>query len=255
MATMNDELVLETENLSKQFDSLVAVDGISYRSEPTAIDGIIGPNGAGKTTFLNLVSGRLVPTGGRILWDGQDITETPEHRRSTLGIARTFQIIQLFENLSGTENVLLAGLRTEGKHTALLEDRFEIETVNQQIATNLELLDLDSERLEQPVSNLSHLERRKIDLVLALLREPSLLLLDEPFAGLEQESIDEVKRIIRDLVEESPINVILVDHNLPNVIDLVDRLAVFHEGKILAQGDPEDVTADEAVQQSYIGGA
>lgn len=254
MSESDTSAVIETRSLVKSFGNFKAVDEVDYQADATAIDGIIGPNGAGKTTFLNLISGRLDATSGQIFWKGEEINDRAEHERSELGIARTFQIIQLFEELTGYQNVLMAGLRTEEKQFRLLSNRTEFDAVNAHVEEHISLLDLEPERLKEPVENLSHLERRKIDLVMALLREPDLLLLDEPFAGLEQESIDEMKAIIQSLVGQRSMNVIIVDHNLPNVIELVDRLTVLHEGRVLAQGTPEEVTTDEAVQQSYIRG-
>lgn len=240
------------EELTKAFGGIRAVDKIDYEARGDEIDGIIGPNGAGKTTFFNLITGTLAPDEGKIVWDEKDITDYTEHERSELGISRTFQITNLFNNMSVYENILLGVIRTFNEHWNFKTDKGKIQGLRPKVEDHFEILGLEKQKINMKLNNLSYPDQRMMELALAFSRDPDLLLLDEPFAGLTGETIGKMKEIIRDSAKE--MKIILIDHKLPEVVDLTDRVTVMNQGKILTQGKPEEVQGDEKVQEVYIGG-
>ena len=244
--------LLETQNLSRYFGGLRAVDGVNFQLKQGHFHSIIGPNGAGKTTFLNLISGALKPTHGRVIYKGQDITDFPAHRMAHLGIARSYQITNLFTTLTVLENVRLAA-------QALGDDNFRLFThykryhhYEQRAEKVLERVGLAS-LASAPVISLSHGDKRRLELAMLLSQDPDVLLLDEPTAGLATEQVPEFMALVKEVREQGNKTIVLVEHNMSVVMTLSHRISVMHQGRILAEGTPREISANETVQSAYLG--
>jgi branched-chain amino acid transport system ATP-binding protein len=252
-----DDYLLEVENVSKAFKGLLAVDGYSLRLRPGEILGIIGPNGAGKTTVFNLLTGYLRPTHGSIRFSGQDITHNPPHRIAALGIGRTFQNIRLFPSMSVIENVKAAQQLHDNDNliTTLLtwpsfrarEQRLAEESLEQ-----LAIFEL-ADRADQPATSLPYGDQRRLEMVRALALRPRLLLLDEPTAGMNPHESMEVLQLIRQIRERYDLTIIIVEHNMPVIMQLSHRIQALNYGQIIAEGKPEEIRSNPQVIEAYLG--
>ena len=246
-------VILETNHVSKQFGALVAVNDVSVQIEKGTLHSIIGPNGAGKTTFFNLLSGNLKPTSGQIFYKGEDITHLPVYQTIHKGIGRSFQITNLFPNLSVLENVRLASQAT-GK------DSFRLFTPNRRLSQYTERAEAIIEQVglganaNQLANTLPHGAQRKLELAMILAPDPELLLLDEPTAGMASEQVPELMALIRSIQEAGNKTIMLVEHNMNVVMSVSDKITVMHQGAVLAEGTPADISNNEAVQTAYLGG-
>ncbi len=227
-------VLLETHGLSKNFGGLKAVSDVNFRVEKGEVRAVIGPNGAGKTTFVSLISGRIAPSAGTILFEGADVTALPAFRRVQEGIAYTFQITSIYANLSVAENVALAAHRPGG--TASLEP--------------LERVGL-ADRASQVAGTLAYGHQRLLEVAMGLALKPKLLILDEPTQGLSDAEIDNFIGLVRGVAQDA--TVLLIEHNMPLVMELAHRITVLDRGAILAEGTPEDIRANPAVQAAYLG--
>ncbi len=250
-------MLLELREVERAFGGVRAVDGVSFAVAAGAVHGLIGPNGAGKTTLLNLVSGLLRPTGGDIRVEGRRIDRLPPHRIAALGVTRTFQNIRLFPGLSAADNVIVGQhLRREArlwKRMLLLPSA----TAEQRAARerSLELLARVglSERATEKAANLSYGEQRRVEIARALGSSPRVLLLDEPTAGMNRAEVGAIGDLIRDVARHGH-SVLLVEHNMPLVMSVCDRITVLDFGRVIAEGTPAEVSADPAVIAAYLGG-
>ncbi len=249
---MATDIILETRNLRREFGALVAVAGVNLQVQAGAFHSIIGPNGAGKTTLFNLLSGNLTPTSGQVLFKGRDITRLPVHRTAHLGIGRSFQITNLFDNLSVLENIRLAC-------QALGRDNFKLLSSHRRFNSYLERswdvirqVGL-SEKAYFPARTLPHGDQRKLELGMILAPDPELLLLDEPTAGMASEQVPELIALIQQIQQAGEKTVIMVEHNMNVVMRASDRITVMHHGAVLAEGAPAEIAANESVQQAYLG--
>jgi branched-chain amino acid transport system ATP-binding protein len=234
---------LETIGISKQFGALQVANDIHFRLEPGARHALIGPNGAGKTTFVNLLTGRLAPSAGRILLNGADITRISQAARTRRGLARTFQINNLFPMLSVLENVRLAVAEHRGLLTArraLIEEAF----------ATLARLGLDGDA-PAVVRELPYGKQRLVEIAIALALEPSVLLLDEPAAGVPGGE----SGIIFDVIEQLPTEmaVLMIEHDMDLVFRFAQRITVMVRGTILVEGTPAEIAADPLVREVYLG--
>ena len=246
-------IALEAESVSKHFGGVRAVSDMSLAVPAGEIYAVIGPNGAGKTTFLRLLSGEMAPNAGRILLCGQDITGRSVTAVNQAGIAKSYQINQLFNDLTGRQNLRIAAL---ARHRGPLRfDVFRaaesIAAVEQSIAGLIEELGLTASA-DLPVTTLAYGEKRRIELGLALATRPSVLLLDEPLAGLSPGERQDVIRLIRRLAEGRTI--VLVEHDMDAVFALAARIMVMHQGRSLAEGTPSEIRGDAQVRRAYLGG-
>ncbi|WP_192362618.1 ABC transporter ATP-binding protein [Mesorhizobium mediterraneum] len=237
--------LLTTKGLSRNFGGLRAVDGVDFALMPGEIRAVIGPNGAGKTTFVSLVSGRIQPSSGMIVFDGADITNLPAYARVRLGIAYTFQITSVFANLTAYDNVALPVQRT-------LTDGRSKGAVHVGVMAALERTGL-ADRAHMPAGQLSYGHQRLLEVAMGLALKPRLLILDEPTQGLADSEIDNFIGLVREIAKSA--TVLLIEHNMPVVMQLADRITVFNAGKILAEGTPEQVRANAEVQDAYLGTA
>jgi branched-chain amino acid transport system ATP-binding protein len=233
--------VLALDGVTKRFGTLAAVDGVSLSVAEGDRHALIGPNGAGKTTLFHLISGTLRASDGRITFSGKDVTTMQEHSRARLGIARTFQQGSLFDYLSCRDNVAVAVQRKLGiGHRAHL-GRARYSGVADKVA----------EKADNPAGRLSHGERRRLELAVALATDPVLVMLDEPAAGMSQEERDRFLEMIRGLPED--ITVLLVEHDMDVVFAIATRVSVLDAGRLLADGTPEEIRGSAAVEESYLG--
>ncbi|CDX27071.1 leucine/isoleucine/valine transporter subunit; ATP-binding component of ABC superfamily [Mesorhizobium sp. ORS 3324] len=235
--------LLTTKGLSRHFGGLRAVDGVDFALMPGEIRAIIGPNGAGKTTFVSLLSGRIRPSSGAILFDGADITDMPAYRRVRLGVAYTFQITSVFANLTAFDNVALPVQRT-------LTDGRSKGQVRSGVMAALERTGL-ADRAGTLAAHLSYGHQRLLEVAMGLALKPRLLILDEPTQGLADSEIDNFVVLVREIAKNA--TVLLIEHNMPVVMQLADRITVFNSGKILAEGTPEQIRANTEVQDAYLG--
>jgi branched-chain amino acid transport system ATP-binding protein len=246
--------ILEIRNLGKRFGSLVAVQDVSLTVQKGELRAIIGPNGAGKTTFFNLISGFFPPSTGTIAFDGRDITALPAHKRVTLGMARTFQITQIFPELTVFENVRIATEVAGGYRLRPWITRTERGEILRRVAETLTLAGLEG-KSNRLVGELAHGDQRVAEIAMALALRPHLLLLDEPTAGMGDHETYEITQLIRRLHRDSNFTIVLIEHDMRVVFHLADRITVLDQGKMLADGTPQEIAANEAVQAAYLGKA
>jgi branched-chain amino acid transport system ATP-binding protein len=241
--------LLRTEQLSRSYGSLLAVDRVDLTVREGELRSIIGPNGAGKTTLFRLISGEVAPTAGRIWFRGRELTGLPQHAVSRLGIAKSYQITNVFPHLTVLENVRVAAQghgasfnfwsRADGLAGARDRARALLGTVG--LERKADLL----------AANLSHGEKRHLELAIVLATDPALLLLDEPTGGMSPEETDETMVLIRELAAGRTI--VLVEHKMKLVMKVSDRITVLHQGQVIAEGTPEEIRANARVQQTYLG--
>jgi branched-chain amino acid transport system ATP-binding protein len=246
---MPEDVLLRTERLTRAFGSLIAVDGVDLAVRAGELRSIIGPNGAGKTTFFRLISGEMPPTSGRIWFKGQDITGLPQHAVARLGVAKSYQITNVFPHLTVLENVRVA-VQGAGRAFDFWSRADRLTDVRARALELLEMIGLAGKQA-QPAAHLSHGEKRHLELAIALSSDPALLLLDEPTAGMSPEETDETMVLIRELAAGR--TVVLVEHKMKVVMKISDRITVLHQGQVLAEGPPEEIRANERVQQTYLG--
>ncbi len=243
MSTVSTSLIA-TEGLTRDFGGLRAVDHVDFSLEKGEVRAVIGPNGAGKTTFVSLLCGRIPPSEGRIRYEGRDITRLPAHRRVALGIAYTFQITSIFANLTLFDNVALPAQ----KHLSLHHPGGSIRDYGMAALERVGLAD----RAEEQAGNLSYGHQRLLEIAMGLAIHPRLLILDEPTQGLAEGEIARFEALVREVAQES--TVLLIEHNMDVVMNLASRITVLNFGAILAEGTPEEIRANEAVQAAYLGG-
>ncbi len=246
--------LLKVENVSKLFGSLVAVDNISMTVEPGELRAIIGPNGAGKTTFFNTISGFLTQSSGRIIFDGEDISALLPARRVWRGIARTFQITEVFPELAVSENLRIAVEVASGERLHVWQLHDAADEVKARVVDLLQMSGL-SEKADRLVGELSHGDQRATEIMMALALKPRLLLLDEPTAGMGDQETYDITQLIRKLHQEQKLTIVLIEHDMRVVFHLADRIMVLAEGSMLAEGTPKELAANEAVQAAYLGKA
>ena len=232
------------------FDALKAVNGVSIAIPKGERRAIIGPNGAGKTTLFNAITGVIPPTSGQIAFDGHNITRLPPHKRARLGISRTFQITNLFPTLTVADNMILAQRGLSPRKFSLFGPPDADAGETRRIAAALEASRMH-ERADTLVKELSYGEQRQLEIALALVTAPRLLLLDEPAAGLSPAERSLVADIIRSLGRE--LTVILIEHDMDLALGLVDFVTCLHEGQVLVEEPPSEIRNDQRVQEVYLG--
>jgi branched-chain amino acid transport system ATP-binding protein len=252
MAFMEAEAWLELRGVSKQFGGLQAVEGVNLRLRPGERKGILGPNGAGKTTLFNLITGVLPVTSGKILLFGQNITDWPVHRRVALGMARTYQVTSLFPRLSVLDNVLLAVQGLRKMKMVMYRPLSRYTEVFDKAESLLRQANFWEMR-DQEVRNLSHGEQRQLEIVLGLACDPKVFLLDEPTAGLATGESHEMALFLNSLDPE--IAILIIEHDLDVLFDVVSRISVLHYGELLAEGSNEEIRNNPQVQEIYLGKA
>jgi branched-chain amino acid transport system ATP-binding protein len=242
--------LLAVDNLTKHFGGVVASDGVSLAIASGELHAIIGPNGAGKTTLIGQLTGELAADSGVIRFDGRDITREPTHRRSHLGLARSFQITSLFPDFTALDNVALAVQAHDGHSFRFWKDARTDARLRAPAAAALARVGL-TDRADVIVANLSHGEHRQIEIAMALATRPRLLLLDEPMAGMGPEESARMVALLREL--KSELTILLVEHDMEAVFALADRLSVLVSGRVIASGTPAEIRANADVRRAYLG--
>jgi branched-chain amino acid transport system ATP-binding protein len=246
--------MLEARRVTKNFGSLMAVNDISFAVAPGELRAIIGPNGAGKTTFFNMITGFFAPSKGEIILDGADITRTSAQERVKLGMARTFQITEIFPELTVRENVRIAVEAADGFSLRVFVGRTDGARLAADIDAVLAMTGL-SAKADRLVGELSHGDQRAAEIAMALALKPRVLLLDEPTAGMGEQETYQVAGLIRRLHKNSSYTIVLIEHDMRVVFNLADRIMVLAEGSLLADGTPAEIAANPAVQAAYLGEA
>src|SRR3954471_2303935 len=242
--------MLRIENLTKNFGGLRVTDDVTFDVKPGELHAVIGPNGAGKTTLINQISGLLAPDAGRIAFAGEDITALSVHMRAQRGLARSFQITSILPRFSVQENVALAVQAQHGSSFRFFGSAADEAELNTAALAALAQVGL-AERANMAAAELSHGEKRALELAIALAMEPKLLLLDEPMAGTGHDEAQRLIAALRSLKGRFPI--VLVEHDMTAVFALADRISVLIYGRILASGTPDEVRADPQVVAAYLG--
>jgi len=242
--------MLDVRGLTKSFAGFVAVDGVSLAVETRQIAAVIGPNGAGKSTFFNLISGHLRPDGGQVLLDGRDITGVPPHRICRMGVGRSFQRTNIFPRLSVFENVQAAFLahRGRGRDFWSRSDGF----YRDETSALLQSIGLGPQA-GAVAGTLSYGNQKQLELGIALASEPSVLLLDEPTAGMSASETHDSIRLLERIAEERALTLVFTEHDMEVVFGIAEKIAVLHQGRVLAEGTPEEVRRDPDVRRVYLG--
>ncbi|HVY59833.1 MAG TPA: branched-chain amino acid ABC transporter ATP-binding protein/permease [Xanthobacteraceae bacterium] len=246
-------IILQAEALTKRYGGLVANDSIDFSVQRGELRGIIGPNGAGKTTFFKMLTCEVHPTTGRIVFEGHDITGFDVTRVCQLGLTKSYQVNQLFTRLTVRDNITVAALAEKRGpfRLDLLHHVGRVVGLTQRVEETLELVHL-TERADLPVSELAYGEKRRLEIGLALATAPSLLLLDEPLAGMSPRERLETVQLLKSISRGR--TMIVVDHDMDAIFELAERITVLHEGRVLTEGTPEEIKRNATVQDAYLGG-
>jgi ABC-type branched-subunit amino acid transport system ATPase component len=242
---------LETRGLTRRFGGFTAVDGVDFTLHPGARHALIGPNGAGKTTFVNLLSGALAPSEGSVALLGQDITALPQHQRARRGLARTYQVNQLFPALTPLESVIMAIAERAGAGTTWWRPLRGMARLRDEAARLLDTLHFPEADRARPTAELPYGRQRLLEIALALALQPRVLLLDEPAAGVPPAESREVMAAIAALPRE--VAVLLIEHDMDLVFRFAERITVLAFGAVLAEGTPEEIARDPRVREAYLG--
>lgn len=241
--------ILEVRNASRHFGKFRALSNVSVSFKSHELTAIIGPNGAGKSTFFNVISGGLAPTSGQVLFEGRDISDIAAHEFARIGIAKSFQITNVFKELSAHENVRVA-LQMQITKFELWRSRASYKSLIEEADVLLDRVGLLNER-SKCAADLAHGQQRSLEVAMALACHPKLLLMDEPTAGMSPEETKVMMDLIKELAQER--TVILVEHKMKMVMGLCNRLIVLHHGELLAEGTPEQIRNNAEVKRVYLG--
>jgi branched-chain amino acid transport system ATP-binding protein len=247
---MSEDIILETEDLTKEFAGFVAVSGVALRVRRGTIHALIGPNGAGKTTCFNLLTKFLIPTRGRIAYNGRDITALAPADVARLGLVRSFQISAVFPHLTVLENVRIALQRQRGGSFDFWRSRGVLDALNDRALALIADVGLASFS-DWAAVELPYGRKRALEIATTLALDPEMLLLDEPTAGMGHEDIDRIAQLIKSVSANR--TVLMVEHNLNVVADLSDTITVLTRGRVLAEGDYKTVSANPEVREAYMG--
>lgn len=243
--------IIKTKSLTKRFGGLVAVNNVDLNIEENRLTSIIGPNGAGKTTLYNLLIGLMKPDGGKIYFKGQDITGYPPHRIIKEGIARSFQILNIFNELPLFENIRIAVQAEKGHGLEMLSSINSLNEVNDRSFEIIKAIGLDGKE-NITAKNLSYGDRRILEIGIALASNPKLLLLDEPTSGLASRETGKMSDFIHNLAKD--LTIVVIEHDMNVVLSISDYIVVLHQGKVIAEGAPDEIRHNDEVQEAYLGG-
>lgn len=243
--------ILEAAGLTKRFGGLTANNKVSFKIKEGQITSIIGPNGAGKTTLFNILTGYYRPDEGSILYKGENITGWPIHKIVGLGVARSFQVLNIFDDISPFENIRLAVQSRKKKSFHFLKSAQGFEDINRETDEVLDKIGLTGVR-DLPTKTLSYGDKRVLEIGIALASRPALLMMDEPTSGLPSGETERIKEFISDVSKQ--LTVVVIEHDMDIVLTISDTIIVLHQGEVIAQGAPEEIKANKLVQEAYLGG-
>jgi len=243
--------ILEAVGISKHFGGLMANDDVSFAVEEGKITSIIGPNGAGKTTLFNLLTGWYQPDAGKVLFEGQDISGWPIHKIVNLGIVRSFQVLNIFNEISPAENIRLAVQSRKKRGLNFFRSAAGFDDINQETNEVLDEIGLTAVK-DLPTKTLSYGDKRVLEIGIAMASRPKLLLMDEPTSGLPTSETERIKEFIKKI--SAQLTVVVIEHDMDIVLTVSDIIIVLHQGRVIAQGTPEEIKANGEVQEAYLGG-
>lgn len=242
--------VLRTEELHKHFGGVMAVNAVNVAFEGNRLKSIIGPNGAGKTTLINVITGRLPASSGRVMFGDRNITNCTAHTLTHLGICRTFQITSIFMGLTVFENVRIAKQMQRGGSFRIFSKKESLKQVNEETWAILDQLGL-REKATITANTLAHGDQRLLEVAMAMASNPKIVFLDEPTAGMSPAETENIARLIKEL--SKTISVVLVEHDMDVVMSISDEITVLHQGMIIAEGPPEEIQDNQQVREAYLG--
>lgn len=243
--------ILEAVGISKHFGGLMANDNVSFMVEEGKITSIIGPNGAGKTTLFNLLTGLYRPDKGQVIFDGQDISGWPIHKIVNLGIVRSFQVLNIFNEISPAENIRLAVQSRKKRSLNFFRPTTGFADINQETDAVLDEIGLTAVK-NLPTKTLSYGDKRVLEIGIAMASKPRLLLMDEPTSGLPTSETERIKKFIKKI--STRLTVLVIEHDMDIVLTISDVIIVLHQGRVIAQGAPAEIKANDEVQEAYLGG-
>lgn len=244
--------VLRIENLGHSYGKFKVIEDISLSIGKGEMSALIGPNGAGKTTFYNAISGMFPPTKGKVLLNGEDVTGLPSHRMVDKGMCRSFQITNVFAELTVAENVFSPLIMQQNKHYKFYGNIHRDKKVLDKTMQTLEQVGL-ADRADQKVANLAYGDKRLVEMAIVLARDPSVVLLDEPTAGMNPEETENMINLIKKLAGSLGTTFFITEHDMKVVFSLAEKIYVLHQGHLLAQGSPVEIRANEHVKEAYLG--
>lgn len=245
---VTDTAILDIEGLEKSFGGIVAVDSLDLRINGSKITGIIGPNGAGKSTLINLVSGHLMPTKGVIRFNNKDITDVPEHKRAKQGIAKSFQVPQLYNQLTTIENVYASLLTRDGRNSSLFSSIAADDELESEAVELLKQFGIEEYR-DMEAESLPHGVRKILDIAMSVALDPEIIMLDEPTSGVGSEKRGKLMETVVSATRQSDAAIVFVEHDMELVAEFSDRVIALHNGRLLSDGDPDEVLESEEVKQ------
>jgi branched-chain amino acid transport system ATP-binding protein len=246
--------ILKVDRLGHAYGRYQVIDDISLEVQPGELTALIGPNGAGKTTFYNAVSGKFRPTRGRIFFDGQETTGLPAHKLVPLGLLRSFQITNIFPDMAVIENVLVPLVLQHKKGYAFFGSLRREKTLFARAEAVLDKIGL-LDQAYRKARELPYGDKRLVEIAIVLARNPKLVLLDEPTAGMNPEETDRMIRLIKELAESFGTTFFLTEHDMRVVFSIASRIFVLYQGRLLSEGSPDDIRHDEKVREAYLGGS
>ncbi|MFO7926765.1 ABC transporter ATP-binding protein [Natronomonas sp.] len=250
--TTTDSVVLQTRDLTKRFGSLTAVDDVTWSVEAGKTKAIIGPNGAGKSTFFNVISGVFPPTSGEMMLNGEPITKKKEHEIARLGLVKTYQKSNIYGESTVFDNIRIAAQTNETTFN-MWSKASDLTSVNQRTEDVLERLGLSEER-DRTADELPHGLQRKIEIGIALATDPDIILFDEPIAGMSEDGRQEMLSVLQNLSNDPSLTIVITEHDFDLVMNLAEEITVLHQGSVLTEGTPDEISADKQVQRVYLGG-
>ncbi len=245
--------ILETINLTRDFGKFRALDNVSLQVEKGVLTSLIGPNGAGKTTFYNCVTGKFPPTSGKVFFKDEDITGLPVHAIQQMGLSRSFQIVNIFQELNVVDNIKAVLIAKQKKNWNFINLIHRDRTLHEEALDIVEKLGLQA-KYNAVCNELSHGDRRRVDIGLALASNPEMVLLDEPTSGMNPNETIEVMDLINNLRNDTGATFFLTEHDMDVVFSISERIVVLHQGSVIADGKPDEIKADSSVQEVYLGG-
>lgn len=245
-------MFLRMDNVSRHFGTLKAVDSVSFEMRAGELRAVIGPNGAGKTTFFNLISGLLPPTSGQVMFEGENITQETIVHRVARGVVRTFQITEILPDLSVFENIRVGVETQAGLNSKPWINRAQRAAVDERVNELIDLVNLNGKGW-RTVGELPHGDQRVVEVAVALSLKPRLLLLDEPTAGMGDSESDHMVDLIRRLHQQQGVSILFIEHDMDMVFGIAERITVLDQGRVLADGTPDAISADPKVRAAYLG--